>query len=123
MPTTLCFDLGNTRMKCAVISDGNFVAEQVLENDNEETIRALLEQYHPDRSILSSVIHHNPDMETLLAATTDFHKLNHHTKVPITTPVGKPETIGADRLALVVAAVTLFPGKNNLVIGLGSAIT
>jgi len=41
----------------------------------------------------------------------------------VTTPVGKPETIGADRLALVVAAVTLFPGKNNLVIGLGSAIT
>ena len=37
--------------------------------------------------------------------------------------MGKPDTIGADRLALVVAAVTLFPGKNNLVIGLGSAIT
>jgi len=123
MPTTLCLDFGNTRMKCAVFSDGAFLAEQVLENDHEETIRALLEQYHPDRSILSSVIHHNPDMETLLATTTAFHKLDHYSKVPITTPVGKPETIGADRLALVVAAVTLFPGKNNLVIGLGSAIT
>jgi type III pantothenate kinase len=123
MPTTLCFDFGNTRMKCAVFSDGAFLAEQVLENDSEETIRALLEQYHPDRSILSSVIHHNPGMETLLAATTAFHKLDHHSKVPVTTPVGKPETIGADRLALVVAAVTLFPGKNNLVIGLGSAVT
>ncbi|HEX4849608.1 MAG TPA: type III pantothenate kinase, partial [Puia sp.] len=33
------------------------------------------------------------------------------------------ESIGADRLALSVAAVDLFPGKNNLVIGLGSAIT
>ena len=59
--------------------------------------------------------------EELLRATTRFHKLDHHSKVPVTTPVGKPETIGADRLALVVAAVTLFPGKNNLVIGLGSA--
>jgi len=37
--------------------------------------------------------------------------------------VGKPETIGADRLALCVAAVELFPQKNNLVIGLGTAIT
>ncbi|HEX3934025.1 MAG TPA: type III pantothenate kinase, partial [Puia sp.] len=89
----------------------------------EETIRTLIDQYHPDRSILSSVIDHNPAMEDLLRQTTSFHKLDHHSRVPVTTPVGKPETIGADRLALVVAAVTLFPGKNNLVIGLGSAIT
>jgi type III pantothenate kinase len=123
MPTTLCFDFGNTRMKCAVFTDGNFVKEEVLENDGEETIAALLDLYHPDRSILSSVIDHNPLLEKLLEGATRFHKLNHQSKLPVTTPVGKPETIGADRLALVVAAVTLFPEKNNLVIGLGSAIT
>ncbi len=124
MPTTtLCFDFGNTRMKCAVVVDGAIIKEQVLADDNEETIRALIDQYHPDRSILSSVIDHNPAMEELLRQKTGFHKLDHNSRVPVTTPVGKPETIGADRLALVVAAVTLFPGKNNLVIGLGSAIT
>jgi type III pantothenate kinase len=123
MPTTLCFDFGNTRMKCAVFVDGAFAQELLLTDDNEETIRALIDQYHPDASILSSVIEHNPVLEELLRRTTRFHKLDHHSKVPVTTPVGKPETIGADRLALVVAAVTLFPGKNNLVIGLGSAIT
>jgi type III pantothenate kinase len=123
MPTTLCFDFGNTRMKCAVFVDGAFAQELLLTDDNEETIRALIDQYHPDASILSSVIEHNPALEELLRRTTRFHKLDHHSKVPVTTPVGKPETIGADRLALVVAAVTLFPGKNNLVIGLGSAIT
>ena len=123
MSTTLCFDFGNTRMKCAVFTDGRFVEEQVLENDNEETIGQLIQRYHPDKSILSSVIDHSPAMETLLAKATRFHKLDHHSKVPITTPVGKPETIGADRLALVVAAVDLFPDKNNLVIGVGSAIT
>jgi type III pantothenate kinase len=123
MPTTLCFDFGNTRMKCAVFTDGSFLKEQVLEDDREETIRALLEAYHPDKSILSSVIDHDPAIETLLQQTTKFHKLGHQSKLPVTTPVGKPETIGADRLALVAAAVTLFPGRNNLVIGLGSAIT
>jgi len=66
MATTLCFDFGNTRMKCGVFSDGAFVEELVLENDSEETIRALLDKYHPDRSILSSVIHHNPRLEVLL---------------------------------------------------------
>ncbi len=123
MSTTLCFDFGNTRMKCAVFADGNFLKELVLADDGEETIRAIIDEYHPDRSILSSVIDHNPAMEELLRQSTRFHRLDHHSRVPVTTPVGKPDTIGADRLALVVAAVTLFPGKNNLVIGLGSAIT
>jgi type III pantothenate kinase len=123
MSTTLCFDFGNTRMKCAVFADGKFSEELVLENDTDETIRDLIDRYHPGQSILSSVINHNPGMEQLLRQTTRFHKLDHQSKLPVTTPVGKPETIGADRLALVVAAVTLFPGMNNLVIGLGSAIT
>jgi type III pantothenate kinase len=123
MPTTLCFDFGNTRMKCAVFTNGEFTGEQVLADDSEATIRDIIDQYHPDKSILSSVIRHNPAMETLLAQHTRFHKLGHTSRLPVTTPVGKPETIGADRLALVVAATHLFPGKNNLVIGLGSAIT
>jgi type III pantothenate kinase len=123
MATTLCFDFGNTRMKCAVFTDGSFAQEQVLADDSEETVKALLDRYQPDRTILSSVIDHNPGLETLLQQRTHFHKLGHLSRLPVTTPVGKPETIGADRLALVVAAVTLFPGKNNLVIGLGSAIT
>jgi type III pantothenate kinase len=123
MPTTLCFDFGNTRMKCAVFVDGEFAQERVLSDHEQETIRALLDEFRPDHSILSSVIDHDPELEALLQRETRFHNLDHRSKVPITTPVGKPETIGADRLALVVAAVTLFPGKNNLVIGLGSAIT
>lgn len=121
--TTLCFDFGNTRLKCAVF-EGDFLKELlVLENDHDDTIQQLVQQYRPAKSILSSVVNHNPGIEPLLAATTCFHKLNHTSKLPITTPVGKPEDIGADRLAMVVAAVHLFPGKNNLVVGLGTAIT
>jgi type III pantothenate kinase len=123
MSTTLCFDFGNTRLKCAVFAGGSFSEELVLGNDSDETIGALIDRYRPERSILSSVIHHNPGMEQLLRQSTRFLLLDHHSKLPVTTPVGKPDTIGADRLALVVAAATLFPGKNNLVIGMGSAIT
>ncbi len=123
MSTTLCFDFGNTRMKCAVFNEDVFYKELMLEDDSEGTIRQLIGDYHPSASILSSVIDHNPVMEDVLSGATRFHKLDHHSKVPVTTPVGKPDTIGADRLSLVVAAAELFPGKNNLVIGLGSAIT
>ncbi|KAH0533697.1 hypothetical protein FGG08_007592 [Glutinoglossum americanum] len=94
-----------------------------MPDDEPATMEALLDEFHPQRSILSSVIVHNPAIEALLAARTDFHKLSHLTKLPFTTPVGKPETIGADRLALCAAAVLLFPQKNNLVVALGTCIT
>lgn len=121
--TTLCFDFGNTRLKCAVFENRELKEVLVLENDSNETIRQLVDRYRPAKSILSSVVNHNPKMEQLLSASTQFHKLGHLSKIPITTPVGKPQDIGADRLALMAAAVDLFPKKNNLVIGLGSAIT
>ncbi|RYG05033.1 MAG: type III pantothenate kinase [Chitinophagaceae bacterium] len=123
MSITCCFDFGNTRKKCAVFTGRDLTDLVVMEDDNEQTILDLLEKYHPEKTLLSSVINHNPLIEKILAERSRFHKLDHHSKIPITTPVGKPETIGADRLGLVVGAADLFPGKNNLVIGLGSAIT
>jgi type III pantothenate kinase len=123
MVTTLCFDFGNTRLKCGVFEDGRLKEVVTLENDHDDTIHSLVEKYAPASSLLSSVIDHNPKMEEILSAAGKFHLLDHHSKIPVTTPVGKPETIGADRLALVVAACDLYPGKNNLVVGLGTAIT
>lgn len=123
MRTTLCFDFGNTRLKCAVFRDAALAEVLSLEDDNDHTIRGLIDTYRPDRSLLSSVVLHNPAVETLLLEASAFHKVDHHSKLPITVPVNKPETMGADRLAMAVAAHTAFPGRNNLVVGLGTAIT
>lgn len=123
MTKTLCLDFGNTRLKAAIFEDDIFKEELELADDSNETIKKLLDQYKPQKSILSSVIKHNEGIETMLSEQTSFHKLSHLTKVNFTTPVGKPESIGADRLALVAAAVHYFPKKNNLVVALGSCIT
>ena len=123
MSTTLCFDFGNTRRKVAVFNNDEIHKAIVLKDDSNETIQSLIIEYKPHKSILSSVIDHNPAMEELLISKTRFHKLNHLTRLAFTTPVGKPETIGADRLALTAAAVHFYPTKNNLVIGLGTCIT
>jgi len=123
MNKTICFDFGNTRLKCGVFEGDQLIDTVTLEDDNTSTIETLIQKYKPVKTLLSSVIDHNPEIETLLASGSKFHKLDHQSKIPVTTPVGKPETIGADRLALVVAASFLYPGKNNLVIGLGTAIT
>ncbi len=123
MQTTVCFDFGNTRLKCALFHDRNFVQEYVLETGEVSEVKKLVDELQPDKSILSSVIKHSPEIEALLSVNTRFHKLSYTSKLPLTTPVGKPETIGADRLAIVAAAVDLFPKKHNLAIALGTCIT
>lgn len=120
---TLCLDFGNTRKKAAVFHDDEMKEGIILPDDSVETIQGLIKKFQPTKSILSSVIDHNPAIEELLSVNTKFHKLSYLTKVSFTTPVGKPEDIGADRLALSEAAVHFYPEKNNFVIGLGTCIT
>ena len=120
---TLCFDFGNTRLKIAFFQNAKLAEVIVIENDEITTIGSIVEKFDAQKTILSSVINHNPEIETLLTQKTKFHKLSHLSKLPFTTPVGKPETIGADRLALNAAAVYFFPKQHNLVIGMGSCIT
>lgn len=120
---TLCFDFGNTRQKYAVFSGEVLEDVILLEGTDPDSVRKVVEKHRPAKSILSSVINHDPLVEDILREAGRFHKLSHETDLPFTTPVGKPATIGADRLALVAAAVNLFPRKNNLAIALGTCIT
>ena len=120
---TLCFDFGNTRLKCGVFKN-NLISEViVLPDDSQGTLQQLINKYHPAKTILSSVIDQDPQVEVILSSQSIFHKVSHLTKLPFTTSVSKPESIGADRIALASAAVYFYPGKNNLIIGMGSCIT
>jgi len=123
MSISICFDFGNTRLKAAIFKNKELQETRVLENDHPETIQALLDECKPEKTILSSVIHHDKAIEAQLAAHSKFHLLGPATFINFTTPVGKPETIGADRLALVAAAVDLYPNQHNLIISLGTCIT
>jgi len=120
---SLCLDFGNTRLKAALFNGDALSETFVLGSEPVEELRALIDTHRPTYSILSSVVDHPAEIDEILAERTRFHRLTNHSKLPITVPVGKPETVGADRLALASAAVFLFPGRNNLAIGLGSCIT
>ncbi len=120
---TVCLDFGNTRQKAAIFEADQVKEILVLDKDLYTAVEHLIEQYKPAQSILSSVINHDPEVDVLLNRTTQFHRLSNLSKLPLSIPVGKPETVGADRLAIAAAAVYLFPKQNNLAIGLGSCIT
>ncbi len=123
MPTTICLDFGNTRLKAALFIKDQLTELIHLREDVTEHLLQIIVQHQPHFSILSSVINHSSEIETLLAGKTDFHKLSNLSKLPFTIPVGKPETVGTDRLAVAAAAVHYYPQKNNLMIALGSCIT
>jgi len=120
---TICFDFGNTRLKAAVFSNSEFAEELILPNDSEQAISSVLKRYQPTCTILSSVIHHREGLENQLRESGSFCKLDHLAKLNFTIPVNKPETVGADRLAMSAAAVHYYPGRNVLIVGLGSCIT
>ena len=120
---TLCLDFGNTRSKLAVFNNGELIQTLLLDDDVYTHLQQIIEHYQPDHSILSSVIEHDARIEDLLSSKTNFHKLSSTSKLPFTIPVGKPETMGADRLAIAAAAVWLCPGSHRLAIGLGSCVT
>lgn len=121
--TTICFDFGNTRLKYALFKDHHIQEVAVLQDGEPDTIVQLITELKPQKTILSSVINHNKAIEQVLADHSKFHLLSNHSKLPFTNVVSKPETIGADRLALMAGALADFPEKNNLIIGLGTCIT
>ena len=123
MTTTICFDFGNSRFKAAIFKGSNLEEIVVLPDAAIPTLENLLAKWKPSKTILSSVIHHDKAIETVLANAAPFHLIGPDTKLNFTTPVGKPETIGADRIALSAAAVHLFPKQHTLAIALGTCIT
>ena len=66
MSTTICFDFGNTRLKAAIFKGNQLEKLELLENDAVASVQKLLDQYQPSKTLLSSVIHHDKAIESLL---------------------------------------------------------
>jgi type III pantothenate kinase len=120
----LCIDWGNTRVKFAIFDGENLVkgfnctAEEALVG-----IMDVVKTYSPERAIFSSVAQHPPELPVLLAEHTNLITLSSSTALPIINAYHSSETLGADRIALAVAAHHLYANASTLVISMGTAIT
>ena len=74
-----------------------------------------------DRLILSTV--KNKSNFKTLFSNKNFVLLNNSTPLPIKILYKSPTSLGNDRIALAVGAITNFPNKNVLVIDAGTCIT
>src|SRR3972149_509463 len=124
----LVIDIGNSRSKLAVFKDNQQVALTVYNNSiGINDVNKFLEKHKGvKRVILSSVVKHSLKTTKLDASTfpgIDFIELKSDTPLPIENLYKTPETLGPDRIAVVVGANNKFPNENILVIDAGTCIT
>jgi len=122
---TICIDAGNTLTKVALMKDGSVLAlDSFSLADTEGLLHHIRSLPQADACILSSVSAVDDGvMDVFQQKTAYFMELTANTPVPVCNLYQTPETLGKDRLAAVVGAYSLFPGKDVLVFDAGTALT
>lgn len=125
---SLCLDFGNTRLKYAIFQKDILVKQEAFES--AETVICSLEKLHQQysfsKSVLSSVIAHDTNVEKWLSQYTRFHCVGADTKTNFSTAsIRRSIEMGADRIALCCGAINEQKTKKEyiLIICLGTCIT
>lgn len=120
----LTIDIGNTRTKIALFDGETFVREEKFENTDTEHLLNVVKEKKAEGLAFCSVAAENPLLvEALKQLPYPVLEVKGTTPAPVTVAYRTPETLGADRLAAVVGAVTLKPQTDLLVVDAGTCIT
>ncbi|MBE6287787.1 MAG: type III pantothenate kinase [Mediterranea massiliensis] len=120
----LVIDIGNTVAKIAVFRQNELYNVVYTDNRTLSDLIPFASRYQPVASILSSVVDLSEEAEKSLAALScPLLRLTYQTPLPIKILYETPQTLGGDRIAAVVGATYLKPGRDILVIDAGTCIT
>jgi type III pantothenate kinase len=123
MDGLLAIDQGNTRLKAGIFHRDRLVRKDVFLRPSARSLTGFIGDF-PVSGIIVSSVGKPPEhlLKTLqkIAPLTNFSSA---VSSPIINRYKTPETLGADRLAAVVGAASLFPKRNILVIDAGTCIT
>ena len=120
----LVIDIGNTTAKIAVFDGEELTEIHYGSNRSLACLPTLAGSFPIKRGILSSVVTVTEEMRSQIAASgIPMMWLTPETSLPVANLYQTPQTLGPDRLAAVVAANYMQPGKNCLVIDAGTCIT
>lgn len=121
----LIVDSGNTLVKLFLF-DGRKMTDCILCHNVSQILSSLKKVISfdkIDRCIVSSVSVSQSEIASIYRPYFPVLEFSHDLKLPIIIKYNTPETLGSDRVAAVVGASHLFPGRNVLVIDSGTAIT
>jgi type III pantothenate kinase len=119
----LVIDIGNTLTKAAVFHNNDLLKVEQYASVTIEEINTLINGYNIQKVIIASVKTEKLAWQILLEARFRVVNFNNSFKSEINNHYKTPHTLGADRLAAVIAANYLYHGANNLVVSGGTCIT
>ncbi len=120
----LIIDIGNTVVKMVAFRGEEPVDEIRAEDGMLSGLDAFVAQYRFRSGIVGTVRACTAKEEEALSRLPfPLLRFSSDTPVPITNRYRTPETLGSDRLAAVVGARSLKPGKDLLIIDAGTCIT
>ncbi len=120
----LIVDIGNSRVKFGVVSDGGIVGTFCTESPDREFVSRIMSQYGVRRAaVVSSGVRCRWPEEWIKPSVEDFLFFDNSVPVPLVNEYATPSTLGADRLAAAVGVRTLYPDSDVLVVDFGTAIT
>jgi len=119
----LAIDIGNTRIKIAIFDNGQMIHSDAFYTMSEEDAKKLIDDYKITQSISSSTRKSITAFEQRIKKMIPLMRLNHNTPIPINNKYHTPETLGKDRLAVVIGCTKVYPESTCLVIDAGTCIT
>ncbi len=122
-PMNLTIDIGNSRTKLGIFNGQQLIERPVLKVVSVAEIETIINAYHIDKAILSTVASYPPKLDIFLQKKLFYLKLEKDTPLPIRNAYKTPETLGKDRIAAAAGAWQLFPNQHSLVIDAGTCIT
>lgn len=118
----LIIDIGNTTSKIAVFDGKELVKNATFTGLDLSKVKLFSKNYKITSSILSSVKEINAEISDIVEVYS-AEVLSEKTPLPIINSYKTPLTLGKDRLAAVVGASVLYPGKDVLVFDAGTCLT
>jgi len=115
--------LGNSKVKAGVFNDKQLIYAETLSRVSPHTLNRIIRKFPIKNSALASVINNTSSIESKMRKNFSFIKLNADTRLPFKIKYETPQTLGADRIANLAGAYSLFPKKNVLIISAGTCIT
>ena len=122
----LVIDIGNTYAKAAVFQGETLLHSVHCRADKPTELIDFTETYKKDigHCIVSSVGQPNAALQEYLSACPfQIVVLNADMPLPFVNLYRTPHTLGSDRAAAVVGAVTCFPKQTVLIIDMGTCVT
>ncbi|MCB0771168.1 MAG: type III pantothenate kinase [Flavobacteriales bacterium] len=122
-PIDLVLDVGNTRTKWALFQDGTILRQGAFATGDLNALQRAVSGSTISAVAMGSVSAPDAGFLSALRAVAPVLVLDGASSAPVRSAYATPDTLGADRLANVVAAARHFPARPVLVVDTGTCIT